>query len=397
MVVVLYQCTGDKKSASSSADQSTTALQSGEELAKIYCASCHLYPTPDLLDKKTWTNFVLIRMGSFMGIYQNANGSGYVSTISDQWLEPGVGGQGVKAANVYPNQAIVTIPEWEKIIDFYIKNAPDQLPKVQMKVIKVGIPFFKSRRFNQQKNLVPLVQSMAVDEVNKVVYAAEYKGGIYKFDNKGKQLGEFKAKGHIVEMKATKDEFLFLDMASRYASDDPKGAFYTAKSFEDLTKKRIEISANKLMRPVDFSIGDLTGNQKEDGNYERHEIFKDDGTIKSEITDLNNDGKNDIIALKGNSGEGIDWYLNEGDGNFKRERKLHFPPTNGSTHFQLIDFDKDGVEDLLYSNGDNGDDTPIVKPYHGIHFFLNKNGEYKEEFFIPLNGASIKQKPLILI
>ncbi|MFT5982462.1 MAG: hypothetical protein ACI9RM_000894 [Ulvibacter sp.] len=45
---------------------------------------------------------------------------------------------------------------------------------------------------------------------------------MYKFDNKGKQLGEFKAKGHIVEMKATKDEFLFLDMASRYASEVPR-------------------------------------------------------------------------------------------------------------------------------------------------------------------------------
>jgi len=91
--------------------------------------------------------------------------------------------------------------------------------------------------------------------------------------------------------------------------------------------------------------------------------------------------------LQANSDEGIDWYINQGDNQFKRERKLRFLPTAGSTHFQLVDFDGDGKKDLLYSNGDNGDYLPILKPYHGVHLYLNKNGNYKEAFFIPLNGV----------
>ena len=56
---------------------------------------------------------------------------------------------------------------------------------------------------------------------------------------------------------------------------------------------------------------------------------------------------------------------------------MRFLPTNGSTHFQLLDFNGDDKKDILYSNGDNGDYPPILKPYHGIHLFLNKN-EHQE-------------------
>ena len=127
--------------------------------------------------------------------------------------------------------------------------------------------------------------------------------------------------------------------------------------------------------------------RKKDGTFIRHTLFPDNGAIKAEIEDLNNDGKNDIIALQANSDEGIDWYLNQGNNRFKRERKLRFLPTHDSTHFQLVNFDGDGMKDILYSGGDNGDYPPLLKPYHGIRLFLNKNGDYKEEFFVPLNGV----------
>ena len=399
---VFYQCMEDKNKPS----QQHTSKLTGEELAKTYCIACHQYPTPDLLDKKTWSEFVLIRMGAFMGIYQE--GEKYVSKLPQNSIEPGIGGQRIKAANVYPDKPLLTTEEWEKIIEFYITNAPAKLPAAPKRRIRLGIPLFESKPFSTNKTINPLVQSMAVDEDTKAVFAAEFKGGIFKYDFKGKQLDYFPAESHVVKMQVDKNEMILLDMATRYASDNPKGTFSIANSFEDIKQNNYKTNIQKLMRPVDFAMGDLTGNgredivvaeygnllgalswleNKEDGNYERYELFPDDGSIKSEIMDLNQDGKNDIIALKGNSDEGIDWYLNQGDGKFQRERKLRFPPTNGSTHFQMIDFDNDGVEDILYSNGDNGDYTPILKPYHGIHLFLNKNGNYEEEFFIPLNGV----------
>ena len=41
---------------------------SGEQLAKGYCAACHLMPDPSILDKKTWTT-LLPDMRKRMGLY----------------------------------------------------------------------------------------------------------------------------------------------------------------------------------------------------------------------------------------------------------------------------------------------------------------------------------------
>ena len=41
----------------------------GKVLAETYCSSCHLYTGPEMLDQNTWKNFILIRMGAFMGIF----------------------------------------------------------------------------------------------------------------------------------------------------------------------------------------------------------------------------------------------------------------------------------------------------------------------------------------
>ena len=39
-----------------------------ERLAKQYCSSCHVFPEPLLLDKKTWEKSVLPEMGFRMGM-----------------------------------------------------------------------------------------------------------------------------------------------------------------------------------------------------------------------------------------------------------------------------------------------------------------------------------------
>jgi len=397
-----YQCNDIVKRPASAIE-----TNDGESLSKVYCASCHLYPEPDLLDKFTWGNFVLIRMGAFMGIYRD--GTKYVDKLPPQWIEPGVAGQRVAGANIYPEEPLLNLEEWEKIVEFYMTNAPNKLNAPKRPEIKVGIPGFESRSFVRNKDVKTLVQAIAVDETTKNVYAAEYQGGgISKLSSEGKKLDQAKNESLVVHILADDEQFITLDMATRYASDNPVGALDVSKSFNAYKAKKKSVSIPNLMRPVHISQGDLTGSGKEDfviseygnmlgalswvehkddGSYQRHELFNDDGSTKTEITDIDGDGKKDIIALKANSDEGIDWYVNKGNGKFDRERKLRFPPTNGSTHFQLVDFDKDGVEDILYSNGDNGDYTPLMKPYHGIHLYLNKGNEYKESFFLPLNGV----------
>src|SRR4051812_24281300 len=48
-------------------DTSDAALRP-RALAQKYCASCHVFPEPDLLDKKTWREQTLRRMKIRMGL-----------------------------------------------------------------------------------------------------------------------------------------------------------------------------------------------------------------------------------------------------------------------------------------------------------------------------------------
>jgi len=40
----------------------------GEKLARVDCAACHMFPNPDLLDKKTWVSGVLPQMAPRLGL-----------------------------------------------------------------------------------------------------------------------------------------------------------------------------------------------------------------------------------------------------------------------------------------------------------------------------------------
>ena len=85
------------------------------------------------------------------------------------------------------------------------------------------------------------------------------------------------------------------------------------------------------------------------------------GATKAYIEDMNNDGKQDIVALFAQADEGIDIYYNQGNGQFKRERVLQFPPSYGSSSLQIQDLNNDGRKDLIYTAGDNADFLPILK------------------------------------
>ena len=51
----------------------------------------------------------------------------------------------------------------------------------------------------------------------------------------------------------------------------------------------------------------------------------------------------------------------------------------------MADFNGDGYQDILVTNGDNRDYSPIDKPYHGIRIYLNDgNAMFKESFFYPM-------------
>ncbi len=144
---------------------------------------------------------------------------------------------------------------------------------------------------------------------------------------------------------------------------------------------------------VACEYGDLTGKlvwyeNKGNNRYLAKPLKNSPGAIGAIIKDYNKDGLNDIFVLMAQGDEGIFYYENQGNGEFRERRLLTFSPLNGSQYIELADFNNDGYEDILYVCGDNADKTPILKPYHGIYIFMNDgNLNFEQRFFYPLNGA----------
>ena len=82
---------------------------SGQQLAARYCQSCHILPTPGLLDTASWDQWVLPRMARRLGL----RGVGDPSHL--EMVEGGVAGELIRAAHVFPDSALLSRAEWDRL------------------------------------------------------------------------------------------------------------------------------------------------------------------------------------------------------------------------------------------------------------------------------------------
>lgn len=125
-----------------------------------------------------------------------------------------------------------------------------------------------------------------------------------------------------------------------------------------------------------------TGNWK----FQSHILQNLSGPINVEIIDIDKDNDLDIISLVSQEWEEIYCYLNDGKGNFTP--RLIFGSSNedfGSSGIYISDADRDGDDDILYTNGDAFDYIPPQgRPWHGVQWMENK-GNLNFEFHRLLN------------
>jgi hypothetical protein len=125
-----------------------------------------------------------------------------------------------------------------------------------------------------------------------------------------------------------------------------------------------------------------------DNHYARHVIRPVPGAIKAYALDYNRDGLPDLFVLFAQGEEGIFLYTNRGNGRFDQKEILRFPPSYGSSYFEMDDFNHDGYPDIVYTCGDNADFSLVLKPYHGVYIFLNDGKwNFNQRYFFPVNGC----------
>lgn len=358
----------------------------GEGLAKTWCSSCHLFPKPQLLDKRTWTDKVLPDMGARLGF----------KTFRDGTYRP----NSKVPDGVYASEPMMEKAEWEQIKSWYEDNAPKQLAlprwqsRTRLEQFRIEVPARKEHDF-------PAATAILIDEISHRLLVGD---------------------GHEINMKIYGKDLSLLSevrtggIVSRILPLSSGGHLATViggtiSPTEDEHGLLIEVSTsgiNRLVRglrrPVDVAFGDFNKDGKTDyviagfgthfGELTLH-LSQADGTLRETIL-LNEAGAtsvkvagDDLLVLMAQGDERIIRLKNfASDQAVVAETIIRFPPSQGSSSMSVLDFNSDGIMDLLYTAGDNADISPAYKPYHGVYLFIGQPDKtFRQEMFFHLDGA----------
>jgi len=355
-----------------------------------------MFPEPALLDKTTWRTGVLPQMAVRLGLPAP-------SLFAAMHRDP---------AMVVLTEA-VSRPDWEKIVGYYVEQAPDTLPQPPLPVQpQLDPPVFIAGPFVPRLQSSAIITLLKTDSVNQRIFVGEAASNTLRvFDFTRRLKASLTLGSAPTDVISEKDRLLVLESGRLEPNDEPKGTLAQYDVARDGSLHFAKILIDSLLRPVfvrdfdfagqgrkDFVICEFGNNRgrlalyrEEGGAYRRHVLDATPGAIRFEILDLTGDGFPDIVALFAQGDERIVLFANDGTGDFSGARKVlaRFPPIYGSMYFTMRDFNGDGKPDILYVNGDNFDYSRVLKPYHGIRILENDghNG-FTERYFFPVHGAA---------
>lgn len=380
---------------------SRSSIKQGEDLAAVYCQSCHALPDPALLDVKSWEKGVLPEMGPRLGIFEY-NFQHYPSSRNDGHLPRGF----------YPGQPLLRLDEWQHIIDYYTATSPDSLPPQKQEKIRYGLSLFKPiiPPLHYEKPAICLIQADTAVIGHTLLLGDALRKNIFRLNSRLELIDSVSCEGPVVNVDFSKNAMLACDIGVLSPNN---GKYGKVQSIAIDTRGKMKPDSlplfDSLARPVQLTAADLNADGKTDylvcefgnltgalswmenlgnGQYKRHVIRAAPGAIKVYVRDDNHDGLPDLWVLFAQGEEGIFLFTNKGKGQFSQEEILRFPPVYGSSYFELDDFNQDGHPDILYTCGDNADYSPILKPYHGVYIFLNDGkNHFKQTWFFAINGC----------
>lgn len=369
LTALLFTCNPRKPS---SAEEDSR----GKQLSEVYCKSCHLYTSPDLLDRSSWIK---------------------VLTVMEREMR--------KASIKLERE------DWIEIQRYYLESSPYILsPYPAKKKIQASTLFQKSSLLDSVAGARPFVTKIKYVQEFNTLYIGDNVGNLFEFDHT-----KYRRTTHIddtpIDISVDRQDHTLnvLGMGSFMPSDEKTGQLIV---IDENDNRKIIIDS--LERPVHFIQQDFNGDGRNEyliscfgstvgkintgklsmysrveDHYEEKVIKRLPGALKSIVGDFNNDDKQDIIALFAQGQEILSIFINKGNFEFEEKQLLEFIPLYGSNSFELADFNQDSFPDIILTNGDNGDFSQVFKPYHGVRVFVNDGHyQFKEKYFYPVNGAS---------
>ncbi len=376
-----------------SCSDSLTSESDPQVLFSSYCSGCHVTPDPSHIPKNIWKENVLPEMAARLGYLYDGYNPKKKNSMEENFH--------VGLANVYPSQPLIDSLTWKKIHDYVISNAPD----------KIEVDSFRNKRNSNITQFSPKPISIDTRDLagitnvqfdktkNKFIVGNVYGETTYWPNSKD----EFRIFGSsMISYQKGNDAEYFTEVGYLNPSEIPSGAIYKKQNGQ------LKILAKDLHRPVFSQVEDLNNDNIDEvlicefGNHtgelsmiiqsdkiEKKNILPLPGIIKTEIIDINKDGKKDIVVLASQGREGIYILYQENNLNFRLEQVIQMGSEYGSSWFELVDYNGDNHLDIVLVNGDNADYSIFPKPYHGVRIFINDGeNQFEEKWFYPIYGAT---------
>lgn len=189
----------------------------------------------------------------------------------------------------------------------------------------------------------------------------------------------FRAAGS--EVVSPSEPVVLMDRLGRVA--DVRAGDFDADGDLDLVVA--EFGWNKTGRVL---LLENTGTQEGIPRFNLRVLDERHGAIHVPIVDIDQDGRLDFVALVSQEHETIDLFQNRGASVFERQTLFDArDPSFGSSGIELVDLDRDGDLDLLYTNGDTYD-SYYLKPYHAVRWIENLGaGQWRHQELCRMPGV----------
>ncbi len=386
LTLVITSCQSGRDSA-----LNNPLIAEGQQLAQKHCGTCHQFPSPDLLDKETWTTHVLPAMAPNLGLEAYPGDVYYAK----------------------PNGPL-SVENWQKLVAYYKTLAPVKLKPADAPTPVVNDwAVFSIEKPQSDASQIAMTTMVAIDTIGHQIYSSDalqmnltswnqtlqpalvrqlYSPAVsatFFRDNHGKEQGSFTCVGTMQAADISRGEVINVGLPGS-KNDSSTVATSLPRPIHSIPA---DLNKDGLTDWVVCGFGHNQGGlywlkQQPNHQFTKIPIREVAGSIETVLGDFNADGWTDLAVLFSHADEGIWLFLNDQKGGFTERNILRFTPVYGSTSFQLVDFNKDGQLDILYTCGDNSDYSKILKPYHGLYIYLNQgNFRFKQAYFYPVNGC----------
>ena len=368
----------------------------GEALAKFACGRCHSYPSPDLLPKVGWENMIP-HMAHRLGVAGQTYNP-YANKSMEESFR-------LESSGIYPKAPVLSDSAWQRLLAFYQSQAKDSFDLVDRPLLSTN-NLFKPRLIELSMTNQPVLTMLEIDEEQGVVYYGDASGNLAKLDAafSRQQFAKLPSPVVDVELAANNKDLLLLNIGLLNPNDVETGGVV---STDDARFSQLKLLKQNLARPVALAATQIDSDEKEDlvvahfgnklgrlswykeqdGQWQETIIKEEAGMSKIIVEDVDDDGDDDLVVLRSHGNEGVSIFYNR-KGVFKEESILQLSPISGTSDLSYVDMNGDGQKDLVVASGDNGDNTNLLKPYHGVRVFVKEGEAYVEKHFHEMYGAT---------